>query len=116
MGQPYKVFEDVYLVGSADISHSMDCCVYLVGAGDLVLIDAGAGKSTSRLIDNIQVLGFQPEKLSAIIVTHAHIDHIGSLHDLKELYGVKIIAHKEDAEAIETGIRGQRKQTETGLL
>jgi glyoxylase-like metal-dependent hydrolase (beta-lactamase superfamily II) len=102
MGQPYKVFEDVYLVGSSDISHSMDCCVYLVDAGDLVLIDAGAGKSTSRLIDNIQALGFQPEKLSAVIVTHAHIDHIGSLHDLKELYGVKIIAHKEDAEAIET--------------
>jgi len=103
MSQPYKVFEDVYMVGSSDISHSMDCCVYLVDAGDLVLIDAGAGKSASRLIDNIQALGFQPEKLSAMIVTHAHIDHIGSLHDLKELYGVQIIAHKEDAEAIETG-------------
>jgi glyoxylase-like metal-dependent hydrolase (beta-lactamase superfamily II) len=103
INQPYKVFEDVYMVGSSDVSHSMDCCIYLVDAGDLVLIDAGAGKSTSRLIDNIQALGFQPEKLSAIIVTHAHIDHIGSLHDLKELYGVKIIAHKEDAEAIGSG-------------
>ena len=100
MGQPYRVFEDIYMVGSSDISHSMDCCVYLVDAGDLVLIDAGAGKSTSRLTDNIQALGLRPEKLSSIIVTHAHIDHIGSLHDLKDIYGVKIIAHEDDAEAI----------------
>jgi glyoxylase-like metal-dependent hydrolase (beta-lactamase superfamily II) len=103
MGQPFRVFEDVYMVGSSDLSHDMDCCVYLVDAGDLVLIDAGAGRSTGRLTDNIQALGFQPEKLSSIIVTHAHIDHIGSLHDLKELYGVKVIAHEDDAAAIESG-------------
>lgn len=103
MGQPYRVFEDIYMVGSSGISHSMDCCVYLVDAGDLVLIDAGAGKSTNRLTDNIQALGLRPEKLSAIIVTHAHIDHVGSLHDLKDMYGVKIIAHEDDAEAISSG-------------
>jgi glyoxylase-like metal-dependent hydrolase (beta-lactamase superfamily II) len=91
------------MVGSSDLSHSMDCCVYLVDAGELVLIDAGAGRSTSRLIDNIQALEFQPGKLFAVIVTHAHIDHIGSLYDLKELYDAKIIAHKEDAKAIESG-------------
>ena len=64
MGQAYKVFEDIYMVGSSDTSHSMDCCVYLVDAGDLVLIDAGAGKSTSRLIDNIHALGLRPENIS----------------------------------------------------
>jgi glyoxylase-like metal-dependent hydrolase (beta-lactamase superfamily II) len=103
MGEPCRVFEDIYMVGSSDISHPMDCCVYLVDAGDLVLIDAGAGKSTSRLTDNIQALGLRLEKLSSVIVTHAHIDHIGSLNDLKHLYGTKVIAHEEDVEAIETG-------------
>ena len=103
MNRPCKVWEDVYLAGSSDISHSMDCCVYLVDAGEIVLIDAGAGKSTSRLVDNIQALGFMLERLSTVIVTHAHIDHIGSLYDLKKKYGIQIIAHELDSVAIESG-------------
>lgn len=103
MSGPFQICDSVYMIGSADISDPMDCCVYMVDAGELVMIDAGAGKSTGRLIDNILTLGFMPEKLSAIIVTHAHIDHIGSLASIKEKYEVKIIAHEKDKSAIETG-------------
>jgi glyoxylase-like metal-dependent hydrolase (beta-lactamase superfamily II) len=91
------------MIGGSEISDSMDCCIYLVDAGELILIDTGAGKSTERLIDNIMALGLIPEKLSTIIITHAHIDHIGSLYDLKVQYGVKIIAHADDSLAIESG-------------
>lgn len=103
MKEPYKIYENVYLIGDPDISHIMDCCVYLVDAGELVMIDAGAGRSTDRLIDNIQMLGLMPEKLSIIIITHAHIDHIGSLAEFKKRYNVKIIAHSLDSDSIETG-------------
>ncbi|MBN1375534.1 MAG: MBL fold metallo-hydrolase [Dehalococcoidia bacterium] len=103
LDKPYKIYEDIYMVGSSDISHSMDCCVYLVDAGELVLIDSGAGQSTHRLTDNIQALGLLPERLSTILVTHAHIDHVGSLYDLKQMYGLKVIAHKEDVGAIQSG-------------
>ena len=92
------------MVGSAEMSHPYDCCVYLVDAGELVLIDAGAGKSFVQLVDNIAALGFDPATLSTVIVTHAHIDHIGALSEFKQRYGVKVIAHCLDADAIETGI------------
>lgn len=105
MGLPYKIFEDIYMVGSSDISHSMDCCVYLIDAGELVLIDSGAGRSLNRIADNIQTLGFEPEKISTVIATHSHIDHIGSLHDIQHTYGAKVIANKGDADAIESGIK-----------
>lgn len=101
--QPYKVIENIYMVGSSEMSHSMDCCVYVIDAGELVLVDSGAGKSFSRLIDNIRVLGLDPEKLTTVIATHSHIDHIGSLRDFQNKYGAKIIAHKEDADAIQSG-------------
>ena len=52
---------------------------------------------------NILALGFVPKKLSSIIVTHRHIDHIGALAESKQAYGVTIIAHKLDAHAIESG-------------
>lgn len=103
MKQPFCVWQDIYIIGNAEISHPYDCCVYLIDAGELVLIDAGAGESFDRLVDNIVALGFVPERLKAIIVTHAHIDHVGALAEFQQKYGVQIIAHSLDVEAIETG-------------
>ncbi|MBM3118931.1 MAG: MBL fold metallo-hydrolase [Chloroflexi bacterium] len=104
MIHPYRIWQDVYIIGSAEISHPYDCCIYLVDAGELVLIDAGAGKSFNRLVDNIFGLGFAPERLNSLIATHCHIDHIGALSQFRQEYGVKIIAHKLDAQAIESGV------------
>jgi len=91
------------MVGSSEISSGMDCCVYLVDAGELVMIDAGAGGSTDGLIVNIQALGFMPEQLTTLIITHAHIDHIGSAADLRDRFNLRVIAHREDSAAIESG-------------
>lgn len=103
MAQPFHIWQDVYIIGSAELSHPYDCCVYLIDFGELILIDTGAGKSFNRLVDNILALGFVPEKLSLIIATHRHIDHIGSLSRFKQEYNARIIAHELDAQAIETG-------------
>jgi len=92
------------MVGSAEISHPDDCCIYLLDAGDLVLVDSGAGQSFNKLVANIESLGFNIRRLKAILVTHAHIDHIGSLHQFRGEFGAQIIAHEFDAGAIESGI------------
>lgn len=103
MLKPFRIWENVYIIGSAEISHPYDCCVYLVDAGELILVDSGAGRSFDRLVDNILILGFTPEKISTVIVTHSHIDHIGALSRFQQRYGAQIIAHSLDAKAIETG-------------
>ena len=103
MGKPFCIYQDIYLIGSAEISHPYDCCVYLIDVGELVLIDSGAGQRFDSLVDNILALGLAPEKITTVIVTHCHIDHVGSLAKFKQKYGAKIIAHSLDAEAIETG-------------
>jgi len=103
MAKPFKVWKDVYAVGGPELSHPSDCCVYLIDCGELVLIDSGAGESFDQLVDNIKKLGFKPERLEALIVTHAHIDHIGALYQFQQRFGAKVIAHELDAEAIETG-------------
>ena len=103
MEKPFSVWQDVYIIGSAELSHPYDCCVYLLDADDLILIDSGAGMSFDKLVSNIENLGFAPKKLKAIIVTHAHIDHIGSLHRFREVFDIQVIAHELDSSAIETG-------------
>lgn len=105
MRQPFCIWQDVYIIGSAEMSHPYDCCVYVVDAGELVLIDAGAGMSFNRLVDNMLALDLVPEKLNSVIVTHAHVDHIGALAQFKQKYGTKIIAHELDVQAIESGER-----------
>jgi len=100
-----SVSQDVYIVGGADLSHPYDCSVYLVDGGrEMVLIDSGAGEGYELIVDNIRSLGLRAEKLRAVIATHSHIDHIGALYQFREEYGVEVIAHELDAEAIETGI------------
>ncbi|MCX6013555.1 MAG: MBL fold metallo-hydrolase, partial [Chloroflexi bacterium] len=69
----------------------------------LVLIDSGAGLSFDKLVENIESLKFDPAKLTTIIATHAHIDHVGSLYQFQQKFGCKIIAHELDADAIEQG-------------
>src|SRR4030042_4288971 len=101
--KPYRVWREVYAIGGPELSHPYDCSVYLLGGTELVLIDSGAGESFDQLVDNIRSLGFKPEMLTAVIATHAHIDHIGSLYQFRARFGAKVIAHELEAEAIETG-------------
>jgi glyoxylase-like metal-dependent hydrolase (beta-lactamase superfamily II) len=103
MTGPYEVCQGVYLVGDSDLSDAYDCCVYLLDAGDLVLIDSGAGRSFDRIVSNIRTLGFDPAHINTVLATHAHIDHIGSLHQFREEFGARIAAHELDAAAIEDG-------------
>jgi glyoxylase-like metal-dependent hydrolase (beta-lactamase superfamily II) len=101
VSKPSKICRDVYIIGSSDISHPYDCSIYLLDAGELVLIDSGAGMSFEKLVSNIEKLGFNPKKLKSILVTHSHIDHIGSLHRFQKEFSVQVIAHELDAAEIE---------------
>ncbi len=99
-----KVWGNVYLVGGSEISHPADCSVYLIDGGEeLALIDSGAGPGISNIIENIRALGFPPEKITLVVSTHAHIDHIGGNAHLNREFGCQIFAHQLDAHRIETG-------------
>lgn len=51
----------------------------------IVLIDAGAGyvfgSESGRLATNLRYMGVEPDKVTDIVLTHAHPDHIGGLTD-----------------------------------
>lgn len=99
-----EIISGVYLVGGPNVTQADDAAVYLIDfAGELVLIDSGAGRSSSQIVRNIEMLGLNPAKLSHLILTHCHIDHIGSAPFFRERYGTKILIHELDAKALETG-------------
>lgn len=52
----------------------------------------------------LEKCGEQNSKLEFIIITHGHLDHMGSAAALKRQTGAKVAVHAEDAEALRTGI------------
>lgn len=94
----------IYLVGGPNISHSFDATVCIVDfQGELIMIDAGAGRSSHVLIKNIEGAGLEPERISTIILTHCHIDHIGSAPYFRSRFGCRLMIHELDAKALEEG-------------
>lgn len=98
-----EVVGGVYLVGSPELTVPEDGCVYLLDLGDLVLIDAGAGRSVPAILENIASVGLAHKTLAAVVATHCHIDHIGGIPEIQRRTGCQIIAHSLDAGAMEKG-------------
>ena len=92
--------DGIYLVGSSGLTFPGDCETYLVKTGKTtaVLIDAGLDPTARRIIRNLVGLD---TRVTHLILTHAHIDHIGGAHAIQERYGCTVVAHELDREPIE---------------
>jgi len=65
--------------------------------GRLTLVDAGFLGHYNVFKKGIESLGFELHDLEAIILTHAHADHIGFAEKLRKQINVPVYIHKEDA-------------------
>jgi len=72
--------------------------IYLVEYGDeLVVIDPGMPSDLRRVASRIKSLGRSPEEVTAIVLTHFHVDHAGSARALKQMSSASVYLHADDA-------------------
>ena len=65
-----------------------------VEIGDVkFLIDVGLGFNYIK--DKLYDLGVHADDINFIIITHAHIDHVKSLHSFSRVYNTKIYISKD---------------------
>ncbi|AKG74860.1 Glyoxylase, beta-lactamase superfamily II [Salinicoccus halodurans] len=64
------------------------------GKGDFVLVDAGFPDSSDEIIKAVEERFGEGSRPKAIILTHGHFDHVGSIIELIERWDVKVYAHQ----------------------
>lgn len=69
---------------------------YIIGEGsEGVVIDSGADAAEiAEAVDELKL------KIKYIILTHAHIDHIVSVDELRSTLGAKVLLHEKEARAL----------------
>jgi glyoxylase-like metal-dependent hydrolase (beta-lactamase superfamily II) len=77
-------------------------------SGKLVLIDAGAPRDWEMLGRVVRELGRDLGDLDAVLLTHAHSDHIGFAEQARADSGARVWVHEGDVSMAQTGKAGPR--------
>ncbi len=70
---------------------------YLLLGTTLTLVDTGMPGSEDKILAYIEDLGRSADDLFRIVITHHHLDHVGSLAALKARTSAQVLAHPGDA-------------------
>jgi glyoxylase-like metal-dependent hydrolase (beta-lactamase superfamily II) len=93
------VREGVHRLGSSWVNW------YLVEDGGLTVVDCGYPGYHDQLGEALAEIGREPGDVDAVVLTHYHVDHVGSAERIRRETGATVYAPAGDA----PGIRGDAK-------
>jgi metallo-beta-lactamase class B len=94
----FRLIGNIYYVGAKNIASYL-----VVTPQGSILIDTGTTEMTPVITSNIEKLGFKVRDIKIMLSSHAHFDHIGGHAAMKNLTGARVMAIKQDADALEAG-------------
>jgi glyoxylase-like metal-dependent hydrolase (beta-lactamase superfamily II) len=93
-----RITDEVFQVGGPPLTAPQDAAIYLLSfAGCAALIDAGCGRATEKLLENVSTAGVEPETIELLLLTHCHFDHTGGASALRERLHCTVVMHELDA-------------------
>lgn len=80
---PRRLAPDLFLLdllpgGTAGIAG----CYLLAGEGELTLVECGPSSTLPALLAGVRAAGYDPARITRILVTHIHLDHAGAAGSL----------------------------------
>jgi len=99
--RPFPAFQligNVYWVGTYDLS------TYLIAtdAGH-ILINTGFPETLPEIQKGVEQLGFKMSDVKILLATHAHVDHVAGLAELKRMTGAEMWMSEADTASLESG-------------
>ena len=86
-----EVGSDVYLVPGSSTNW------VIVKDGDTAtLVDTGYPRDRERLLASLAAVGVAPQAVTAVLVTHAHNDHLGAAEYLRRTHGTPVLMHRAE--------------------
>lgn len=86
-----RVSDDIYRLGSRYHNYYL-----LIDGGKATAVDAGCSKELPSLVKGLAQLGMELRDVEAILLTHAHADHLGFAKEASDL-GTAVKAHEIEA-------------------
>ena len=100
----FRIHGNTWYVGTCGIA-----ALLVTSPEGHVLVDAATPAAGPQILANIRSLGFAPEDVRAIVFSHEHFDHVGSLAALQAATGAPVYA---PAEAMATLRRGASDESD----
>lgn len=95
---PVNIVGPIYFVGTRGLG------AYLITtpAGH-ILLDGGMPSSAKDIEASIRKLGFKPEDIRILLITHAHIDHAGTTAYFKRMSDAQVAVMARDVDNLRSG-------------
>jgi len=94
----FWMIDNIHYVGTERVSSHL-----FTSEEGHILIDTCMPEDGPAILKNISALGFDPGDIRYILMSHAHIDHLGSTKFLAEATGAKVCIGEADVQAAERG-------------
>ncbi|WP_037676756.1 MBL fold metallo-hydrolase [Streptomyces griseus] len=86
-----QVADGTYLVHGSNTNW-----VILTEGDSATLVDTGYPGDRELVLDSLAQVGSSPEAVAAVLITHAHNDHLGSAEYLRAAHGTPIYLHEAE--------------------
>jgi metallo-beta-lactamase class B len=97
-GEAFHMIGNVHYVGTETVSSHL-----LTSDEGHILLDACMPDSGPSILAGIRDLGFDPGDVAYVLISHGHVDHLGSAAFLAAETGAKLCIGAKDIEAAEKG-------------
>ena len=105
---PRRVHGNTWFVGTCGIT-----ALLVTSPQGHVLVDGATPQAGAQVLANVRALGFRPEDVRAIVLSHEHVDHAGGLAELQRATGAPVLAR---APAVATLRRGASDRSDPQFL
>ena len=104
-----KINQNVYLFENIKGANSF---LYISDKNEISIIDSGMPGNANKILSQISELDIYFDKIKHIILTHADIDHMGSVADLKNATGALVAIHEKEVPYL----LGEKKKKQKGII